>query len=73
LIAGIYTTLGAVAVVLWNPKRQRDRSCPPPTWTTDELAKRTSIERFFGRVHLSSYFRYAALCPPAGLARALPS
>jgi hypothetical protein len=72
LIAWIHTTLGAVAVVPWNPKRQRNRSCPPATWTTDELAKRTSIERFFGRVHLSLDFQCAALCPPASLSRALP-
>lgn len=50
LIQWIHTTLRAVAVVPWNPKRQRNRSCLPPTWTADELAKRTCIERFFGRV-----------------------
>lgn len=50
LIAWIHTTLGAVAVVPWNPKRQKNRSCLPPTWTAEELGKRTSIERFFGRV-----------------------
>jgi transposase len=50
LIAWIHTTLGAVAVVPWNPKRQQNRSCLPPTWTAEELGKRTSIERFFGRV-----------------------
>ena len=58
LIAWIHTTLGAVAVVPWNPKRQKNRSCLPPTWTADELGKRTSIERFFGRVFsLFSLFR----------------
>jgi hypothetical protein len=50
LIAWIHTVLGAVAVVPWNPKRQKNRSCLPPTWTAEELGKRTSIERFFGRV-----------------------
>jgi hypothetical protein len=50
LIAWIHTTLGAVAVVPWNLKRQKHRSCLPPTWTAQELGKRTSIERFFGRV-----------------------
>lgn len=50
LIAWIHTVLGAVAVVPWNPKRQKNRSCLPPTWTAAELGKRTSIERFFGRV-----------------------
>jgi transposase len=55
LIAWIHGTLGAVAVIPWNPKRQKNRSCLPPTWTADELGKRTSIERFFGRVYL--FFR----------------
>jgi transposase len=50
LIAWIHATLGAIAVVPWNPKRQKNRWCLPPTWTADELGKRTSIERFFGRV-----------------------
>ena len=57
LVAWIHTTLGAVAIVPWNPKRQKNRSCLPPTWTADELGKRTSIERFFGRVFsLFSFF-----------------
>lgn len=50
LIAWIHTPLGAVAVIPWNPKRQRNRSRLPPTWTAAELGKRTAIERFFGRV-----------------------
>jgi hypothetical protein len=50
--------LGAVAVVAWNPKRQKNRACLPPTWTAEELGTRTSIERFFGRVFsLFSLFR----------------
>lgn len=58
LIAWIHTTLGAVAVVPWNSKRQKNRSCLPPTWTAEDLGKRTSIERFFGRVFsLFSPFR----------------
>ena len=37
LIAWIHTVVGAVAVVPWNPKRQRNRSCclrpgPPQNW-----------------------------------------
>jgi len=52
LIHWIHHVLGAVAVVPWNPKRQKQRSCLPPTWTKEELGKRTSIERFFGRVFL---------------------
>ncbi len=46
LIAWIHTILGAVAVIPWNPKRQKNRSCLPPTWTKEELGKRSSIERF---------------------------
>jgi Transposase DDE domain len=52
LIAWIHTTLGAVAVIPWNPKRQKNRSCLPPTWTKEEQGLRSSIERFFGRVFL---------------------
>ncbi len=32
--------------------RQKNRSCLPPTWTKEELGKRSGIERFFGRVFL---------------------
>src|SRR5262249_15307302 len=54
----IHSTLGAVAVVPWNPKRQKNRRRLPPTWTAEDLGKRTSIERFFGRVFsLFSPFR----------------
>ncbi len=63
LIAWIHTTLGAVAVVPWNPKRQKNRSCLPPTWPADELGKRTSIERFFGRV-FSLFSLYRLQRPP---------
>ena len=50
LIAWIHRDLGAAAVIPWNPKRQKRRDGLPPTWTAEELGKRTSIERFFGRV-----------------------
>ncbi len=50
LIHWIHAHLGAVAVIAWNPKRQKNRTCLPPTWTASELGKRGSIERFFGRV-----------------------
>jgi hypothetical protein len=57
-IAWIHTALGAAAVILWNPKRQKQRDGLPPTWSAAELGKRTSIERFFGRVFsLFSLFR----------------
>ncbi len=55
LIRWIHETLGAVAVIPWNPKRQKNRFCLPPTWTKEELGKRSGIERFFGRVFL--FFR----------------
>jgi len=55
LITWIPTTLHATAVIPWNPKRTKDRSGLPPTWTRAELGKRTSIERFFGRILL--FFR----------------
>jgi Transposase DDE domain len=55
LIAWIHGVLGAVAIIPWNPKRQKNRSCLPPTWTKEELGKRRSIERFAGtRVALFS-------------------
>lgn len=50
LIHWIHASLGAVAVIPWNPKRQKNRTCLPPTWATEELGKRGGIERFFGRV-----------------------
>jgi transposase len=52
LIAWIHGVLGAVAVIPWNPKNRKNRSCLPPTWTKEELGKRSGIERFFGRVFL---------------------
>ncbi len=55
LFAWIHTVLGAVAVIPWNPKRQKNRSCLPPSWTKEELGKCSSIERFFGHVFL--FFR----------------
>src|SRR5215469_8494727 len=55
LIAWIHVTLGAIAVIPWNPKRQHRRDGLPPTWTWEELGKRSSIERFFGRTFL--FFR----------------
>jgi hypothetical protein len=62
LIHWIHAVLGAVAVVPWNPKRQKNRSCLPPTWTAQELGKRTSIERFFGRVFLFFHLQRPPLC-----------
>jgi transposase len=50
LIAWIHCALGAQAVIPWTPKRQKRWDGLPPTWSAEELGKRTSIERFFGRV-----------------------
>ncbi|HEX4204961.1 MAG TPA: transposase [Ktedonobacteraceae bacterium] len=44
LIHWIHETLGSIAVIPWNPKRQQNRSCLPPTWTKEELGKRSGIE-----------------------------
>ena len=63
LIHWVHTALGAVAVVPWNPKRQHNRSCLPPTWTAAEVGKRTSIECFFGRV-FSLFGRFRLQRPP---------
>jgi transposase len=62
LIAWIHGVLGAVAVIPWNPKNQKKRSCVPPTWTKEELGKRSSIERFFGRVFLFFHLQRPPLC-----------
>lgn len=69
LIAWIHTVLGAVVVMPWNPKRQRNRSCLPPTWTLEELGKRTSIERFFGRVFCFFRLQRPPLCGWTAIAR----
>ena len=62
LIAWIHGVLGAVAVIPWNPKSQKNRSCLPPTWTKEELGKRSGIERFFGRVFLFFHLQRPPLC-----------
>jgi transposase len=62
LIAWIHAVLGAVAVVAWNPKHQKNRSCLPPAWTREELGKRSAIERFFGRVFLFFHLQRPPLC-----------
>src|SRR2546421_5206295 len=69
LIAWIHATLHAVAVIPWNPKRQKNRSCLPPTWTKEELGKRSSIERFFGRIFLFFHLQRPPLCGWSTIAR----
>src|SRR5947207_7689589 len=62
LIAWIHGVLGAVAVIPWNPKNQKKRSCLPPTWTKEELGKRSGIERFSGRVFLYFHLQRPPSC-----------
>src|SRR5258706_13425513 len=69
LIAWIHVTLGAVAVIPCNSKRQKNRSCVPPTWTKDELGKRSSIERFFDRAFLFFHLQRPPLCGWSAIAR----
>src|SRR5947209_6550152 len=69
LIVWIHAVLGAVAVIPWNPKRQKNRSCLPPTWTKEELGKRSAIERFFGRVFLFFHLQRPPLCGWSAIAR----
>ena len=68
LIAWIHRVVGAIAVIPWNPKRQKNRSCLPPTWTKEELGKRSSIERFFGRVFLFFRLQRPPLCGGSAIA-----
>ena len=49
-MAWIHTMLGAIAVIPFNPKATKDLSCLLPTWAAAELGKRSTIERFFGRL-----------------------
>src|SRR5204862_1524440 len=69
LIAWIHAVLGAIAVIPWNPKRKKNRSCLPPTWTKEELGKRSSIERFFGRVFLFFHLQRPPLSGWSAIAR----
>jgi len=69
LIAWIHAVLGAVAIIPWNPKRQKNRSCLPPTWIKEELGKRSAIERFFGRVFLFFHLQRPPLCGWSAIAR----
>ena len=49
-MAWIHTMLGAIAVIPFNPKATKNLSCVLPTWAAAELGKRSTIERFFGRL-----------------------
>src|SRR6266487_2112947 len=53
----------------FHPKRQKNRSCLSPTWTKEELSKRTSIERFFGRVFLFFHLQRPPLWGWSAIAR----
>ena len=48
LIAWIHRVLGAVAVVAFNPKNLKNRSCLPPTWTREELGVCPQLEQKVG-------------------------
>jgi transposase len=63
LIAWIHNVLGAVAVIPWNPGRaaQIAPACLPRR-PREELGKRSSIERFFGRVFLFFRLQRQPLC-----------
>lgn len=58
-----------LCLIAWNPKRQKNRSCLPPTWTKEELGKRTSIERFFDCVFLFFHLQRPPLCGWSAIAR----
>jgi hypothetical protein len=62
LIAWIHAVLGAVAVVAYNPKNRKNRSCLPPTWTREELGKRSAIERFGCLAFFSFFTSSVHLC-----------
>lgn len=64
LMAWIHQVLVAVAVVAYNPKNRKKRSCLPPTWTKQELGKRSGIERFFS---IFSNPRYQTNFSPSGV------
>ncbi|MGZ6367122.1 MAG: hypothetical protein ACXWPS_14285 [Ktedonobacteraceae bacterium] len=53
----------------WNPKRQKNRLCLSPTWTKTELGKRSSIERFSGRVFLFFHLQRPVLCGWSAMAQ----
>lgn len=67
MIAWIPTGLGTVAVVPWNPKRIKIRTCLLPTWTAEERGKRSS-ERFFGRLFLFFHLQRPPLAGWSALA-----
>jgi hypothetical protein len=55
LIAWIHGVLGAVAVIPWNPKRQRNLCCLPPTWRhARNSASAVPLNAFLGEC--SSFF-----------------
>ena len=64
----IHSTVHAVAIIPWNSKRQKNRSCLPPTWTKEELGKRSAIERYFGRVFLCFHVQRLLPCGLSAIA-----
>src|SRR6266480_2260841 len=62
ILGRAHSVLGAVAVVAYNPKNRKKCSCLSPTWTREELGKRSAIERFFGRIFLFFHLQCPPLC-----------
>jgi hypothetical protein len=54
---------------LESETRSANRSCLPPTWTKEELGKRSGIERFFGRVFLFFHLQRPPLSGWSTIAR----
>src|SRR5258708_40009644 len=52
--------------------RQKNGSCFPPTWTAQELGKRTNTLRFFGRVFLFFRLQRPQLCGCSAIATQVP-
>src|SRR5207248_11633794 len=50
------------AVITRCPNNQKKSSCVTPYWTIAELVRRSSIERFFGRVFLFFHLQRPPLC-----------
>ncbi len=60
---------GPSRLFLGIPNAQRNRSCLPPTWTKEELGKRSGIERFFGHVFLFFHLQRPPLSGWSTIAR----
>jgi hypothetical protein len=59
LIAWIPTVLGVVAVIPWHPKRQKNRSCLPLTWTRGMRQMNASLAGCFSSFPCSALLSLA--------------